>query len=110
MDKLWKGLFYCQLQLGLLFQQLTTMSGYWMSDKPLVQQALANDLAELLLLIKPKDEAERLTAALDFLEGFWRAIIREWQGIDRIRCGLIPYFSLPSMLKFVVVGWTSSTS
>ncbi|WWC65846.1 uncharacterized protein I303_108468 [Kwoniella dejecticola CBS 10117] len=71
MSKLWKGLFYC----------------FWMSDKPLVQQALAADLAELLLQIKPQSAspADRFEASLAFLEGFWDAIVREWAGIDRLR-------------------------
>ncbi|OCF33553.1 ribosomal RNA-processing protein 1 [Kwoniella heveanensis CBS 569] len=71
MAKLWKGLFYC----------------FWMSDKPLVQQALAADLAELLLLIKPRSDSpeDRFKASLAFLEGFWDAIVREWAGIDRLR-------------------------
>ncbi|WVQ95804.1 hypothetical protein IAU59_002903 [Kwoniella sp. CBS 9459] len=71
MAKLWKGLFYC----------------FWMSDKPLVQQALAADLAELLLLIQPRSETseDRFEASLAFLEGFWDAIVREWAGIDRLR-------------------------
>ena len=56
-----------------------------MSDKPLIQQALARDLAELILLIRPASEEDRFAAALDFLAGFWRAIVREWQGIDRLR-------------------------
>ena len=64
-----------------------------MSDKPLVQQALATDLAELLLRISPpRDgmsegdfEAQRLDAALAFLRGFWEAMVREWAGIDRLR-------------------------
>jgi ribosomal RNA-processing protein 1 len=59
-----------------------------MSDKPLVQQALATDMANLLLLIDPtsSDSAEdRLSAALSFLDGFWKAIVREWTGIDRLR-------------------------
>ncbi|KAI5898032.1 Nop52-domain-containing protein [Schizophyllum commune H4-8] len=63
MDKLWKGLFYC----------------FWMSDKPLVQQALASELAELVLTIKTT------SAALAFLRGFWDAMCREWAGIDRLR-------------------------
>ncbi|KAF7307086.1 rRNA processing protein [Mycena indigotica] len=63
MDKLWKGIFYC----------------FWMSDKPLVQQALAADLAELLLT------TSSTTSALSFLSGFWEAIVREWNGIDRLR-------------------------
>ncbi|KAK8849691.1 hypothetical protein IAR55_005026 [Kwoniella newhampshirensis] len=71
MAKLWKGLFYC----------------FWMSDKPLVQQALAADLAELLLQIKPRGESatDRFEAGLAFLEGFWDAIVREWAGLDRLR-------------------------
>jgi ribosomal RNA-processing protein 1 len=62
-----------------------------MSDKPLVQQALAADLAELLLQINPSSssgsskEDNQLTAALGFLKGFWQAIVREWTGVDRLR-------------------------
>jgi ribosomal RNA-processing protein 1 len=60
-----------------------------MSDKPLVQQALATDLAELLLQIHPSVEVEhdkeRFKAAVAFLDGFWRAIVREWEGLDRLR-------------------------
>ncbi|KAJ7631117.1 nucleolar protein,Nop52-domain-containing protein [Roridomyces roridus] len=63
MAKLWKGIFYC----------------FWMSDKPLVQQALASELAELLLTITS------LPASLAFLRGFWEATVREWGGIDRLR-------------------------
>ncbi|KAI0274978.1 hypothetical protein BC834DRAFT_24462 [Gloeopeniophorella convolvens] len=63
MDKLWKGIFYC----------------FWMSDKPLVQQALASELANILLSI------ESDSASLKFLGGFWRTIVREWDGIDRLR-------------------------
>ena len=50
-----------------------------MSDKPLVQQALASELAELLLTIPSTDNS------LAFLSGFWEAIVREWNGIDRLR-------------------------
>lgn len=63
MSKLWKGIFYC----------------FWMSDKPLVQQALAAELAELLLTIQTTE------ASLSFLRGFWESIVREWGGIDRLR-------------------------
>ncbi|KAG8892133.1 hypothetical protein FRC01_014329 [Tulasnella sp. 417] len=58
--KLWKGLFFC----------------FWHSDKPLVQQALATDLAELLLKIPSAP------ASLHFLKGFWDMILREWTKID----------------------------
>jgi len=63
MDKLWKGIFYC----------------FWMSDKALVQQALASELANILLSI------DQNSASLEFLAGFWRMIVREWEGIDRLR-------------------------
>ncbi|KAJ9095311.1 hypothetical protein QFC21_005677 [Naganishia friedmannii] len=78
MRRLWKGLFYC----------------FWMSDKPLVQQRLATDLSEIILQITPQDEGDddeeeqglaRDMAALDFIQGFWETIIREWVGIDRFR-------------------------
>ncbi|ODN98083.1 hypothetical protein I350_07725 [Cryptococcus amylolentus CBS 6273] len=72
MAKLWKGLFYCA-------------PGFWMSDKPLVQQALATSLSDLLLLIAPSNPSDTFPAALAFLAGFWQAIVREWTGIDRLR-------------------------
>ena len=50
-----------------------------MSDKPLVQQALASELANLLLVIP--DEG----ATLQFLKGFWQTLLREWKGIDHHR-------------------------
>ncbi|KAF8560066.1 ribosomal RNA processing protein [Imleria badia] len=61
--KLWKGLFYC----------------FWMSDKPRVQQELAQELAELLLTITG------IPSSLGFLKGFWITTVREWNGIDRLR-------------------------
>ncbi|KZV88056.1 ribosomal RNA processing protein [Exidia glandulosa HHB12029] len=63
MDKLWKALFYC----------------YWMSDKPLVQQALATELSELLMSINSTEHALR------FLRSFWETTVREWGGLDRLR-------------------------
>ncbi|SGY16717.1 BQ5605_C012g06962 [Microbotryum silenes-dioicae] len=73
MAKLWKGIFFC----------------FWMSDKPLVQQALAQDLANLTLDVRPKDKdagrVERFRAALAYLRGFWEAVVREWSGLDRLR-------------------------
>jgi ribosomal RNA-processing protein 1 len=50
-----------------------------MSDKALVQQALASELANLFLSIDSN------TVSFEFLGGFWRTIVREWQGIDRLR-------------------------
>ncbi|KAE9398442.1 Nop52-domain-containing protein [Gymnopus androsaceus JB14] len=63
MTKLWKGIFYC----------------FWMSDKPLVQQALASELADLVLT------TPNTSSALSFLNGFWETVVREWNGIDRLR-------------------------
>ncbi|KAK0465595.1 nucleolar protein,Nop52-domain-containing protein [Desarmillaria tabescens] len=63
MARLWKGIFYC----------------FWMSDKPLIQQALATELAELVLTITSTP------AALSFLSGFWETMVREWNGMDRFR-------------------------
>ncbi|KAH7886085.1 nucleolar protein,Nop52-domain-containing protein, partial [Phlebopus sp. FC_14] len=63
MARLWKGIFYC----------------FWMSDKPLVQQALAQELAELVLTITD------VPSSLNFLKGFWTTTVREWNGIDRLR-------------------------
>jgi len=54
-------------------------SGFWMSDKPLVQQALASELAEILLSITSTP------LSLSFLRGFWETTVREWNGIDRLR-------------------------
>ena len=50
-----------------------------MSDKPLIQQALATELAELVLTIT------NAQSALAFLDGFWRCMVREWSGIDVLR-------------------------
>jgi len=63
LTKLWKGLFYC----------------YWMSDKPLVQQGLSSELAELVLTISTTP------SSLSFLRASWEATVREWNGIDRLR-------------------------
>jgi ribosomal RNA-processing protein 1 len=80
MDKLWKGIFYCASTKT--FQSLFYSSlapGFWMSDKPLVQQGLATELAELILTIATT------SASLAFLRGFWETTVREWNGIDRLR-------------------------
>ena len=65
----------------------TTRAGFWMSDKPRVQQALAAELAGLLLQIKSQQ------SALGFLRGFWACMVREWGGIDRLRCACFPLLS-----------------
>ena len=57
-----------------------------MSDKPLVQQALATEIADILLAISS------ITVSLAFLRGFWESTVREWNSIDRLRCVLSPQF------------------
>ena len=78
----------------VIYSALSHIQGYWMSDKPLVQQALSSELAELLLIIPSN------LLSLKFLMGFWQAIVREWNGIDRLRyaftCVLITFITLPS--------------
>lgn len=69
LQKLWKGLFYC----------------FWMSDKPLIQQRLANDLAQLVLVHPASssstaaegESTERALAGLKFLEAFWDTLVAE---------------------------------
>ncbi|KAG8692022.1 hypothetical protein FRC09_011485 [Ceratobasidium sp. 395] len=53
--------------------------GFWMSDKPIVQQDLSQELANLILVIPS------LNSAIGFIRGFWEATAREWAGIDRYR-------------------------
>ncbi|EPY52919.1 nucleolar protein Nop52 family protein [Schizosaccharomyces cryophilus OY26] len=60
--KLWKGLFYCM----------------WMSDKPLYQQKLADNLAGLVAIVH---EENRML----FQATFWETMGREWPGIDILR-------------------------
>ena len=79
--KLWKGIFYCAFPISHPCQGAYRVleEGYWMSDKPLVQQALATELADILLKIPDP------SSSLLFLKGFWQTIVREWAGIDRLR-------------------------
>lgn len=83
--KLWQGIFYC----------------FWMSDKPLVQQDLAQELSDLLLTIpgtskvqapvlsgfseSAGDLTQRTRGGLTLLEGFWDSMSREWSGLDKWR-------------------------
>uniref|UniRef100_A0A6M2CSP1 Putative nucleolar protein n=1 Tax=Rhipicephalus microplus TaxID=6941 RepID=A0A6M2CSP1_RHIMP len=61
--KLWKGLFFCM----------------WMSDKPFVQQELANSIAGLVHCFAQRDQS------LMFLDAFFKTMAREWFAIDRFR-------------------------
>ncbi|EEU36465.1 uncharacterized protein NECHADRAFT_42501 [Fusarium vanettenii 77-13-4] len=61
-QKLWKGLFYA----------------LWMTDRPIPQQRLAADLANLLFTLKP-------TCAIPWLRGFWVVVGAGWTDIDVLR-------------------------
>ncbi|XP_029442051.1 ribosomal RNA processing protein 1 homolog A-like [Rhinatrema bivittatum] len=61
--KIWKGLFYCM----------------WMQDKPLLQEALADTISQLLHAFRNR-QAQRT-----FIQTFWQTMSREWNGIDRLR-------------------------
>lgn len=79
--KLWKGLFYCkdkEINESKWKTDDRPWLGYWMSDKPLVQQALAQDLGSLLLDLSTD-------SFIPFLEAFWEIHCAQWHGIDRIR-------------------------
>lgn len=60
--KLWKGLYYC----------------FWHSDRVHVQQALASNLANMVLIVSEVNY-------ISFLEAFWTTICREWKSIDVLR-------------------------
>ncbi|XP_069745218.1 ribosomal RNA processing protein 1 homolog A-like isoform X2 [Narcine bancroftii] len=61
--KIWKGIFYCM----------------WMQDKPLLQEELADSIAQLVHSFR------NLDAKFLFLETFFQTMNREWNGIDRLR-------------------------
>ena len=58
--------------------KLILYTGMWMSDKPLIQQRLAVDLAALVDTLHPE-------IVLPFLDAFWKTMAREWNGIDVLR-------------------------
>ncbi|RSM17084.1 hypothetical protein CDV31_004142 [Fusarium ambrosium] len=61
-QKLWKGLFYA----------------LWMTDRPVPQQRLATDLANLLFTLQP-------SCAIPWLRGFWVVVGAGWTDIDVLR-------------------------
>jgi ribosomal RNA-processing protein 1 len=70
--KLWKGLFYCM----------------WMSDKPLIQEDLAETISELVhSIIDRKTGLKFITVAL-------KTMANHWSGIDTWR-----------MVKFLMVSF-----
>ncbi|ETV79308.1 hypothetical protein H257_07357 [Aphanomyces astaci] len=70
LDKIWKALFYCM----------------WMSDKPKIQNELAENLSQLMHAFPDSSLKMR------FLHSFFKTIHREWHGIDGLR--LDKFYSL----------------
>lgn len=67
--KLWKGLFYA----------------LWMCDRPLPQQQLCADLADLIWVLPSHDNGNG-GVVVSWLRGFWATMAREWTtGIDVLR-------------------------
>ncbi|OLY78378.1 Ribosomal RNA processing protein 1-like protein [Smittium mucronatum] len=58
--RIWKALYYC----------------FWLSDKPLVQQELADNLGRIPLSVG-------YNTAFLYIQSFWKTILREWNQIDR---------------------------
>jgi len=78
-----------------------------MSDKPLVQQALSSELAQLLLAINSSQ------AALLFLRGFWESTVHEWSGIDRLRMDkyymIVRKYVYASFLLLIRLEWNEAS-
>jgi len=63
MMKIWKGLYYC----------------FWMSDKPLVQEELAENISSFVSCFR------NTNSSLVFVKSFLKTFGREWFGLDRWR-------------------------
>lgn len=89
--KLWKGLFFCKLTIYQQPQQSVcnwpairtcpayASTGYYHSDRPLTQQALARALSYSLVPSLPHATLHR------FLRAFWITIGRDFHSLDRLR-------------------------
>ena len=89
MQKIWKGLFYC----------------FWMSDKPVVQLELAENLAKIQGYL----EEER---AILYFDIFLETMQREWTGIDRLRMdkymSFVRKFWFHALQRMAASGWEHS--
>ena len=77
--KIWKGLHYSM----------------WYSDKPLVQEALALDISQIITLIPDVEDS------VSFFGGFCETIAREWVLIDKLRLDKF-YMFIKTALKCVM--------
>eukprot|EP00092_Neocalanus_flemingeri_P025716 GFUD01027880.1.p1 GENE.GFUD01027880.1~~GFUD01027880.1.p1 ORF type:complete len:1062 (+),score=358.52 GFUD01027880.1:60-3245(+) len=84
MMKIWKGLYYC----------------FWMSDKPLVQEELAENISSFVTCFQSNE------SSLVFIRSFFKTFGREWFGIDRWRSDKFMMFTrrfLRHIFKFVAI-------
>jgi len=82
MMKIWKGLYYC----------------FWMSDKPLVQEELAENISSFIPCF------QSIESSLLFIKSFLKTFGREWFGIDKWRTNKFMMFVrrfLRQIFKFV---------
>eukprot|EP00092_Neocalanus_flemingeri_P002401 GFUD01002567.1.p1 GENE.GFUD01002567.1~~GFUD01002567.1.p1 ORF type:complete len:1057 (+),score=351.59 GFUD01002567.1:66-3236(+) len=82
MMKIWKGLYYC----------------FWMSDKPLVQEELAENISSFVTCFQSSE------SSLVFIRSFFKTFGREWFGIDRWRSDKFMMFTrrfLRHIFKYV---------
>jgi ribosomal RNA-processing protein 1 len=82
--KLWKGLFYCTQDPRCIHCPLKTcrtnlLPGFYHSDRPLTQQALARALSYSLVPSLPHQTLHR------FLRAFWITMGGDFHALDRIR-------------------------
>uniref|UniRef100_A0A1B6F737 Ribosomal RNA processing protein 1 homolog n=1 Tax=Cuerna arida TaxID=1464854 RepID=A0A1B6F737_9HEMI len=85
--RIWKGLFYCM----------------WMSDKPLVQEELAEEISNLI------HSFATFKSSLLFVETFFESLGVEWFGIDQLRLDkfmmLVRRFMRQSFELVARIGW-----
>ncbi|XP_064470568.1 ribosomal RNA processing protein 1 homolog B-like isoform X1 [Ornithodoros turicata] len=91
MMKLWKGLFYCM----------------WMTDKPLVQQEMADSISALIHSFRRQEQT------LMFIDAFFKTMAHEWFAIDRYRLDkfmmLVRRFFRQSLVFTRRDGWTDES-
>merc|ERR1719209_1569155 len=88
--RIWKGLFYC----------------YWMSDKPLVQEELAESISGMIKSFQTNQDS------LGFFQAFAKTFQREWFGVDRWRMDktmmFVRRFLRQSLKQIANVDWEES--
>ncbi|XP_026479436.1 ribosomal RNA processing protein 1 homolog [Ctenocephalides felis] len=78
--RIWKGLFYCM----------------WMSDKPLIQEELADNISTLI------HSFTNINDAILFFDCYLKTMVREWFGIDMHRLNKFMMFVRRMLRQFLV--------